>query len=76
MLQKWKMQYLSFGFGFTALSRLFHLFRADRKSEVGETGVPGEETLRLGVSHVTRAMREPRNVIQSPFSDQPSLRYI
>ena len=70
------MQFLSFGFGFTALSILFHLFRADRKSEVGENGVPGEKTPGFGISHVTRARCKPRNAIQSSFADQQSLRYI
>ena len=35
------MQLLSFGFGFTALSILLHLFRADRKSKVGGRGGGG-----------------------------------
>ena len=82
MLQKWKMQFLSFGFGFTTHSRLFHLFRADRKSEVVDENRSTRRkstwpsAAELGVSYVTRARREPRNAIHLPFSAQPSLRYI
>ena len=32
-----------FDLGFTALSRIFHLYRADRSSKVGENRVPGEK---------------------------------
>ena len=58
--------YFSFGFGFTALSRLFHLLRADRKSEVGENRNTRKKNKK---THVTRARSEPRNSIHSPFSD-------
>ena len=33
-----------FDLGFMALSRIFHLYQADRSSKVGETGEPGEKS--------------------------------
>ena len=54
-----------FDLGFTALSRIFHLYRADRSSKVGENGEPGGNhmTIRkqnLAFPHVTRARLEPQ----------------
>ena len=51
--------------GFTALSRIFHLYRADRSSKVGENrrtrGKPTWPSVsRTWLSHVTRASLEPQ----------------
>ena len=70
--QKWNEKLLTlswfffffFDLGFTALSRIFHLYRADRWSEVGENRSTRRKTTwptgaELGISHVTRARLEP-----------------
>ena len=55
-----------FDLGFTALSRIFHLYRADRSSKVGENRRTPEKnhlTIRkqnLAFPHMTRARLEPQ----------------
>ena len=38
-----KVRKFFFDLGFTALSRIFHLYRADRSSRWAKTGEPGEK---------------------------------